>query len=200
MQSFVRWSVRIGLGALALLILYVGITFVQVWWASRQDGAREASAIIVMGAAQYDGRPSPVLRARLDHAAELWEQDYSDLIVVTGGKQEGDRVTQGFAGYDYLKERGVPEEAIKVETEGRNSYSELSASALIIENEGLPNDVLIVTDPSHAFRVTQIAGEVGLDAAVSPTGTNESARQLVRETGAVAVGRIVGYRRLSNWT
>src|SRR5690606_28263147 len=145
MQRAIRWSVRIGLGLLALLVLYVGVTFVQVWWTSRQDGAREASAIVVMGAAQYDGRPSPVLQARLDHAAELWRQGYAAKIIVTGGKQEGDRVTQGFAGYDYLTDAGVPEDAVLVEVDGIDSYTELSAAAAIIDDEGLEPDVLIVT-------------------------------------------------------
>jgi uncharacterized SAM-binding protein YcdF (DUF218 family) len=196
----IRWVLRVTVGLLSLAVLYVGVTFAQVWWAAGQDGARDASAILVMGAAQYDGRPSPVLRSRLDHAAQLWREGRAPLIIVTGGKQEGDRVTQGFAGYDYLTDLGVPEDAIKVEVEGIDSYTELSASALIVANAGLPPDVVVVTDPYHAFRVEQIAGEVGLDAAVSPTGTNQSVRELVRESGAVALGRIVTYRRLSNWT
>lgn len=193
-----RWVFRIALGLIALLVLYVGVTFAQVWWASRQDEAMSAAAIVVMGAAQYDGRPSPVLQARLDHAVRLHDEGYADLIIVTGGKQAGDRVTQGLAGYEYLRSRGVPEEDIKVEVEGTNSYEELSASALILENAGVSSDVLIVTDPYHAFRVQQIADEVGLNASVSPARTNSSIESLARETLAVSVGRIIGYRRLSN--
>jgi uncharacterized SAM-binding protein YcdF (DUF218 family) len=193
-----RWLLRGVLGAVALLLLYVGVTFGQVWWASRQDEARSAEAVVVMGAAQYDGRPSPVLQARLDHAVELYRQGFAPLIVVTGGKQAGDRVTQGFAGYQYLKSQGVPEEAIKVEVDGTNSYEELSASALIVTNAGDSNEVLVVTDPYHSFRVQQIANEVGLDAAVSPASTSSSIQSLVRETAAVSIGRILGYRRLSN--
>lgn len=198
MRDVLRWSVRIGLGLLGLLVVYVGVTFGQVWWASRQDHARPSSAIIVMGAAQWDGRPSPVLRARLDHAAELWRAGLADHIIVTGGKQEGDRVTQGFAGYDYLRDKGVPEEALKVEVEGRDSYQELSASAAIIRADGLESRVLVVTDPYHALRVSQIAEEVGLDAAVSPTESSVSLSALGRETVAVSIGRLISYRRLSN--
>lgn len=193
-----RWIGRGVLLLLVVLVLYVTVTFAQVWWASRQDETRPAQAIVVMGAAQYDGRPSPVLQARLDHAVALHRQGLAPLIVVTGGKQAGDRVTQGFAGYQYLREQGVPEEAIRVEVEGTNSYEELSASALIVTNEGRPSDVLIVTDPYHSFRVTQIADEVGLDAAVSPASTSSSLESLARETAAVSIGRILGYRRLSN--
>ncbi len=137
LRMVLRWTLRIGAALVALLVLYVGVTFGQVWWASRQDDAAPASAIVVMGAAQWDGRPSPVLKARLDHAVELWEQGHADHIIVTGGKQVGDRVTQGFTGYDYLREQGVPEEVIRVEVEGTDSYEELSASAVILRNEGL---------------------------------------------------------------
>jgi uncharacterized SAM-binding protein YcdF (DUF218 family) len=198
-RMVLRWTLRIGAVVLALLVVYVGVTFAQVWWASRQDDAAPASAIVVMGAAQWDGRPSPVLKARLDHAVELWEQGHADHIIVTGGKQVGDRVTQGFTGYDYLREQGVPEEVIRVEVEGTDSYEELSASAVILRNEGLAPEVLVVSDPYHALRVTQIADEVGLRAWVSPTESSSSLNSLARETLAVAAGRIVGYRRLSNF-
>jgi uncharacterized SAM-binding protein YcdF (DUF218 family) len=194
----IRWIVRAAFVVVALVILYVGVTFAQVWWASRQDDARPSEAIVVMGAAQYDGKPSPVLQARLDHAVQLHRDGRAPLIVVTGGKQAGDRVTQGIAGYQYLRDQGVPEEAIKVEVDGTNSYEELSASALIVANAGGTNDVLIVTDAYHSFRVQQIADEVGLDAAVSPASTSSSIESLARETAAVSIGRILGYRRLSN--
>ena len=82
--------------------LYVGVTFVQVWMASRHDGATKSDAIVVFGAAQYDGRPSPVLTARLDHALELWHEGLAPLIVVTGGKQPGDRFTEATASANYL--------------------------------------------------------------------------------------------------
>lgn len=184
--------------ALGLLVLYVAVTFAQVWWASRQNDARSASAIVVMGAAQWDGRPSPVLRERLDHAAELWEQGYAPIVVVTGGKQVGDRFTQGMAGHSYLRELGLPEEAIRVEVEGTNSYEELSASAVILSEEGVPPDVLIVSDPYHSLRVVKIAEEVGMTASVSPTEAAPQLESLARETAAVAAGRILGFRRLAN--
>jgi uncharacterized SAM-binding protein YcdF (DUF218 family) len=193
----VRWAIRIALGVLALVVLYIGITFTQVWWAARQDDRSPASAIIVMGAAQWNGVPSPVLRGRLDHAAELYRDGVAPVVVVTGGKQAGDTVTQGYSGYRYLRDVGVPESAIKVEVDGTNSYTELSASANIVRSAGLGTDVVIVTDPYHSFRAASIAGEVGLDAHVSPTDASSSLDQLVRETGGVAIGRIIGFRRLS---
>lgn len=196
----IRWAIRI-LGAfVALVVLYVGVTFVQVWWASRADDRDPSSAIVVMGAAQWNGRPSPVLQRRLDHAVELYEQGAAPVIVVTGGKQVGDTVTQGLSGYQYLRDHGVPESAVKVEVEGTNSFEELSASALILSQSELGDDVVIVTDPYHALRVEEIASEVGLHAQVSPTDASSSVRQLGREAVAVAIGRIVGFRRLASFT
>jgi uncharacterized SAM-binding protein YcdF (DUF218 family) len=196
----IRWAFRIVAGLVAILVLYVGVTFAQVWWASRADDHDPASAIVVMGAAQWNGRPSPVLQNRLDHAVELYELGAAPTIVVTGGKQAGDTVTQGFSGYEYLRDHGVPEDAIKVEVQGTNSFEELSASAFILSQADAGNDVVIVTDPYHALRVEEIADEVGLSAQVSPTGASSSVRQLGRETLAVALGRIVGFRRLASFS
>lgn len=193
-----RWPIRIALAGVGVLVVYVGVTFVQVWLASRNDDAQKAAAIVVMGAAQWNGVPSPVLKGRLDHAVELYEQGIAPLIVVTGGKQAGDATTQGMSGYQYLREQGVPEEAIKVEVAGTNSFEELSASALILEQAGVGSDVVIVTDPYHALRAAEIAEEVGMRPHVSPTDASTSARQLARETVAVSLGRIIGYRRLAD--
>lgn len=190
-----RWIL---LAFVALAAVYVLANFTLVWQASRSDDARPADAIVVLGAAQYDGVPSPVLQRRLDHALELYEQGMAPIIVPTGANQPGDRFTQGFAGYDYLREQGVPDEALLVIVDGSNTYEELSATA----NQLLPralDEVILVSDPYHALRVEHIAREVGLDAVVSPTDGGSSFGELVRETGAVSVGRIVGYRRLSAW-
>ncbi len=195
----IRWGFRVVLALVAVAALYLAVTFVQVWHASNQDDTTPASAIVVMGAAQWNGRPSPVLKARLDHAAELYEAGAAPLVVVTGGKQAGDAVTQGQSGYQYLRDVGLPDAAIKVEVDGTNSYEELSASALILRQSQAGSDVIVVTDPYHAKRVAAIADEVGLDAHVSPTDSTTTLRGLARETAAVAAGRIVGFRRLSAW-
>lgn len=183
----------------AVVVVYVGVTAGQVWWAGRQDDGRPAAAIVVMGAAQWNGVPSPVLARRLDHAADLYAQGVAPVVIVTGGKQVGDRVTQGYAGYRYLRSKGVPDEAIKVEVDGTNSFEELSASAAILRRAGAGDDVVIVTDRYHALRAQEIAEEVGLRAGVSPTGTTGSVGQYARETAAVAIGRIVSFRRLAAW-
>lgn len=192
------------LGFLAVVGLaavgYLAVTFIQVWLATDDADPGPADAIVVLGAAQWDGRPSPVFQRRLDHAADLWAQGTAPRIVVTGGKQAGDRVTQGFAAYGYLRERGVPDEALLVEVNGTDTYTELAASAGILSASGVGNRVLLVTDGYHALRTQLVAGEVGLDAGVSVAKAGADLPQLVRETAAVAFGRLVGFRRLSNWT
>jgi uncharacterized SAM-binding protein YcdF (DUF218 family) len=139
------------------LVLYIGITFAQVWWAARQNDSSPASAIVVMGAAQWNGLPSPVLQDRLDHAAELYQKGVAPVVIVAGGKQVGDKVTQGLVSFEYLRSKGIPEGAIKIEVDGTDSYEELSSTAFIMRKAGLPDDVVIVTDPYHSFRAAGIA-------------------------------------------
>ncbi|MEO7557331.1 MAG: YdcF family protein [Acidimicrobiales bacterium] len=192
-----RTAVKVGLGVVAIAILYVGATFVQVWWASRQDDAQPAQAIIVLGAAQFDGRPSAVLAARLDHALELYQHGVAPLVVVTGGNQPGDRFTEAEASANYLEARGVPGSAIERETTSTNSYGELAAAARFLHDRGITK-VVLVSDPFHSFRIDAIADDVGLDALVSPTGSSpvsgfDKLTAMGRETFAVAIGRITGY-------
>lgn len=202
-----RWRriiLRTLLAVVALLVAYVAVTFLQVYRASHHDGARTAvpghfDAIIVLGAAQYDGRPSPVLQDRLDHALELYEADLADRIVLTGGRQEGDRYTEATAGYNYLRDQGVPDDALLKEVDGTSTWESLRASARFLLARDLTT-VVLVTDGYHAYRVEAIAEDIGLDATVSPSdsrlsGANE-ARQLARETVAVAIGRLIGFDRL----
>jgi uncharacterized SAM-binding protein YcdF (DUF218 family) len=197
-----RLGWKIALGVVVVLVLYVGGTFVQVWRASRDDQAQEAGAIVVMGAAQYNGDPSPVFEARLEHGRELYEQGLSDVVVVTGGRQEGDEFSEAQAGALWLQDHGVPEEALRLEVQGRNSWESLAASARFLEEDGI-DDVMIVSDPFHSKRLEEIASEVGLEAFVSPTTESPvtgaaELRAMVRETAAVSVGRVLGYRRLMN--
>lgn len=195
-----RWVRRIVLGLVVLGglgVVYLGVTFVQVWSTARTDQVGPADAIVVLGAAQYDGEPSPVLRGRLDRAVELYEAGHAPLIVVTGGSQEGDRFTQAMAGYRHLRDRGIPDEALLLEVDGDSTYTELRATARILEDRGL-SSVLMVSDGYHSLRLLAIASEVGLDGRVSPTDTAYGIRSLGRETVAVGVGRIVGFRRLDS--
>lgn len=180
-------------------VAYVAFNFVSVLVASGRDDRVPVDAIVVLGAAQYDGEPSPVFAGRLDHALELWTEGLAPLIVTTGSNQEGDRFTEGFAGFEYLRFAGVPEDALLVVTDGSSTWEQLAATARQLRRLGL-DSVLLVSDPYHALRLTQIAGEVGLEAEVSSTDGRTSLRNLLRETAAVSLGRMLGYRRVDNWS
>lgn len=196
-----RWLLR-GVAVVVLVVAgYLGVTAFQVWTAGRHDGRRPADAILVLGAAQYDGTPSPVLRARLDHVIELYDDKVAPMVVVTGGKQPGDRFTEATASVTYLRAHGVPESKILRETQGRTSWQSLAAAATFLKEREV-TDVVLVSDPYHAARVEAMARELGLDATVSPTRTSPvhgtaAVVRYAKETVAVAAGRIVGFRRIA---
>lgn len=188
--------------AVVLAVGYYLVSLAQVWTTGKADDDGPVDAIVVMGAAQYDGRPSPQLAARLDHVVELWPQGIAPLVVVTGGNIPGDRFTEAEASAAYLVERGVPEEALLLENDGSTSYESLEGVADLLDARGL-DEVLIVTDPYHALRSRLIAEEVGLDASASSTDSSvvtggESLRRHLQEAGGVAVGRIIGFDRLTS--
>ena len=180
-----------------VIVAFVGVTFVQVWFQSMRDEIKSADAIVVLGAAQWDGIPSPVLKARLDHALDLYAKELAPYIVTTGSKQKGDRYTEAYTGLTYLLERGIPESKIIVIVDGSNTYQSLSATSTAIQGVGLGNEVLLVSDPYHALRAKEIAREVGLDPLFSPTELDSSFEQLARETIGTSIGRIIGFRRAS---
>jgi uncharacterized SAM-binding protein YcdF (DUF218 family) len=192
-------ALKVTAAVLVVAVVYVGVTFVQVWLASRHDGAHKAQAIVVFGAAQYNGRPSAVLRARLDHAADLYHQHVAPVIVVTGGRQPGDRFTEATASADYLHTKGIPDNDILREVSGQTSWQSLAATAAFLKVRHI-HDVVLVSDPFHSLRIGGMAAELGLDASTSPTRTSpitgfDVATYMGRETVAVALGRIVGFRR-----
>jgi len=192
--------VRRTIGALGLLLT---LYYLAALWIVHSTGdsnqARNVDAIVVMGAAQYDGRPSPQLAARLDQVVALWEQGFAPLVITTGGKQPGDRFTESESSERYLVERGVPEYAI-VQVGGTNSYESLREVRDALVGRG-GERVLLVTDPYHSLRVRMISQELGLIAYVSPTrtspvaGTGALLREM-REAAGVAVGRIIGFDSL----
>lgn len=195
---------RVILFALVAMGLYYVVNLLLVMSAARSDDAREVGAIVVLGAAQYDGRPSPQLAARLDHAVDLWNDGVAERIMVTGGKMEADRFTEAEASRRYLVDAGVPDEVILMEDAGRNTFDSLDAAADILLASDL-NEVLLVTDPFHAKRSELIAHEVGLDAWSSPTpssvvGSWTSARRQMLEAAGISVGRLIGFERLSGLT
>jgi len=188
------------MAVMAVVLGYYAISLFQVWTTGRSNEVRPVDAIVVMGAAQYDGTPSPQLAARLDHVVAIWPANVAPLIIVTGGSQPGDRFTEAAASAAYLIERGIPDASILRETVGRDTYESMIGVAGMLNRRGL-DSVLIVTDPYHSMRSRLIAEELGLDAYVSPTDTSvvTGGSNIVRhlqEAAGVAVGRIVGFDRL----
>ena len=194
-----RSAARILLAVVAIGIIYLGVTAVQVWLTSRRSNPHHSQAIIVMGAAQYDGRPSPDLAARLGEAYRLWESGYAPTVVVTGYKEPGDRYTEAQSGAAWLGAHGVPAADV-VEVGGSDSWSNLADAAAALHGRGAEN-VLIVTDGFHEDRSLAIATDVGLEASPvpavnSPISGWSALPYFAKETLGVAIGRIVGYRPL----
>jgi vancomycin permeability regulator SanA len=181
-------------GVIVLPVAYFVVTFVQVWAVSHRVDTSRADAAVVLGAAQYNGTPSPALRGRLDHAHAIWKAGQVGSIVLTGSKQAGDRFTEAFAGFQYLRKRGVPEKDLIIVDNGTSTWESLAASVRQLDRKSI-RQVVLVSDPYHSERLLGIAGEVGLDATVSPTSESPSFGQLFREATIVSVGRIIGYRR-----
>ena len=189
--------------AMVVVLGYFLVSLYQVWSTGRGDQSAQAGsvdAIVVLGAAQYDGTPSPQLAARLDHVVELWPQGVAPIVITTGGSRPGDRFSEAEASAAYLVERGVPADAIVQDPTGSNTFESLEAVALELGERGVDR-VLIVTDPYHALRSRLIAQDAGLTAYVSPTTTSvvrggTSLERHLTEAGGVALGRIVGFDRL----
>jgi uncharacterized SAM-binding protein YcdF (DUF218 family) len=190
-RSALAWAPRIVLGALVVALLLVGGTAVRVWQLGRTDERQPVDMIVVLGAAQYDGRPSPVFRARLQHALELYSEGVAPRIVTVGGAAAGDAFTEAQAGEQWLVENGVPGQALLPVDEGRDTFESFEAVAAVAEQRGWRSAVL-VSDPWHSLRSRTMAADVGLEATTSPTKrgpvvqTRETQfRYIVRETGAL---------------
>jgi uncharacterized SAM-binding protein YcdF (DUF218 family) len=175
-----------------------GVAALRIWQHGSLDEERPADAIVVLGAAQYDGRPSPVFRARLDHAISLYQAGVAPNLVVTGGKRPGDRTTEAAVARRYAIERGVPAEAIFGEDEARNTLDSLRGVGRAMHDRGLSSAVF-VSDPTHMLRVVRIASDLGLEAYSSPTRTSpvqvdpvRVARATIHELGALAVYLVTG--------
>jgi vancomycin permeability regulator SanA len=184
-----RRNVALRLLLLLFLALVVGAAgwcrwvYQQIETYAGQDQAAPSDAIGVLGAAEYDGRPSPVYRARLDHALDLYNRGIAPLIVTMGGNG-GDQYNEGAVGLEYLVGQGVPEKAIIAETESRNTEESARRIAVIARANGLQR-LVIVSDGTHLFRIHAICAAEGLDVLTSP-------RQVVQiEGGSGEFERIV---------
>ena len=160
------------LGAAGLLLLGLwALTMVEVVITGRRDEARPATAIVVLGAAQYVGRPSPVLRARLDHAIALWRAGLAPRMIFTGGRGDGDTTSEAAVSRRYALRRGVPDSAIVMENTGRTTRESLQGVAAIMNGQR-QRDVILVSDPFHMLRLSILARRLGLNPLTSPTRTS----------------------------
>jgi uncharacterized SAM-binding protein YcdF (DUF218 family) len=188
-------TVRRVLAALVLAAFAVVLgTAGRVWWVARQDDQARSDAIVVLGASQFDGRPSAVFRARLDHARELLESGVAPRIVTVGGSRTGDRFTEAEAGKRYLASKGVT--AVVAIGVGSDTLRSLKALDRRFESEGWRSAVL-VTDPWHSLRSRRMATDLGIRAATSPArtgpavdGLGTKTRYVARETAAYLYYRV----------
>ena len=181
----------------AALALTAWATF-RIWDVGNRDDGRSADAIVVLGAAQYNGRPSPVLKARLDHAIELFAAGRAPFFVVTGGKAQGDRTTEAASAKAYALAKGVPARAILVEDQGRTTLESLRGVATLLRDDGLTT-ALFVSDRTHMLRVLRIARDVGVAGYGSPTTTSPTdadlssrAEAIVHELGGLTLYFVTG--------
>jgi len=160
-----------------LVLLAVGTasltayTAFRIWQVGQQDGRRHVDAIVVLGAAQYNGRPSPALAARLDHAIDLYLAGYAQYLITTGGNLPGDRTTEAQTGRAYAIKRNVPDSAILMENTGSSTLESLKNVKAIFEAKGL-HTALFVSDRSHMLRVLRQAEDLGIEGWSSPTTTS----------------------------
>jgi len=162
------WRLALASLAAAACVWLLSLLLVIVY--ERLDTRKPAHAIVVLGAAQYDGRPSPVLRARVDHAIDLWRKGLAPLLIMTGGRGAGDTTTEADVERKYAIGHGVPDSAIRVEPESRSTRESLRNVAAIIADES--KDVILVSDPFHMLRLSILARRYGLRPRTSPTRTS----------------------------
>jgi uncharacterized SAM-binding protein YcdF (DUF218 family) len=181
-----RLAVKTLAAVLLLALLVLGGTAGLVWWTARQDDRRTSDAIVVLGASQFDGRPSSVFTARLVHARNLWREDVAPRVITVGGRQVGDRFTEAEAGKQWLADNGVPARRVVAVTTGGDTLSSLTAVYERMQRGGWSTAV-IVTDPWHALRTGSMAADRGIDAVLSPTRRGPAVR--TRETEVRYIGR-----------
>lgn len=184
--------------AVLAFVLLVVSTALAIWWTARQDSRPTSDAIVVLGSAQYNGVPSSIFEARLEHARKLYEAGIAPIIVTVGGKAGGDQFTEAEAGRDYLARTGVPAEALLAVPHGVDTLESIRAVADVYTEQGWSTAVL-VSDPWHALRAERMAEDAGIDAESSPTRQGPAVqtratqfRYILRETAAYLLYRATG--------
>jgi uncharacterized SAM-binding protein YcdF (DUF218 family) len=186
-----------GAAVLAFLLL-VTSTALAIWWNARQDSRPSSDAIVVLGSAQYNGVPSSIFEARLEHAIALYEDGVAPMIVTVGGKATGDEFTEAEAGRDYLANAGVPSDALLAVPEGVDTLESMRVVSTAFDEHDWTSAVL-VTDPWHAMRAERMAQDAGIEAESSPTRQGPAVetratqfRYILRETAAYLLYRATG--------
>jgi uncharacterized SAM-binding protein YcdF (DUF218 family) len=192
----VSWVRRTVFGTVLIIVIVIGGTAFRVWQVARVDDRTPADVIVVLGAAQYNGTPSPIFESRLKHAKQLYQDGVAKVIVTAGGNKAGDAFTEASAGARWLIDQGVPPASTLAVGQGRDTLSSLQAVAAEVAKHGWHTAVL-VSDPWHSFRARTMANDVGIDAWASPThsGPIVQTRQtqilyIYRETGAFLFYRL----------
>ena len=166
-RSYLRTTVAV---TAVVLIAWV-ISMIAVERVGRRDEAQRADAIVVLGAAQYVGRPSPVLRARVDHAVSLWKRGLAPTLILTGGTGVGDTTSEAAVARKYAMSQGVPDRVIVIEIKGRTTSESMRAVARIMDDRE-QSSVILVSDPFHMLRLSILARRFGLEPYTSPTRTS----------------------------
>ena len=193
--------VRLGIAGVVGVIVVAGYGTYRILDEGQRDDRTATDAIVVLGAAQYDGKPSPIFAARLDHAIALFHDGVAPLLIVTGGKAEGDRTTEAASAREYAIAHGVPGDAILGEDQSRTTLASIRAVAALMRDAGIDRAVF-VSDRAHMLRVLQMATDTGIGATGSPTGTSPlegdvvaTADAVIHELGALAVYVATGKSR-----
>jgi uncharacterized SAM-binding protein YcdF (DUF218 family) len=189
---------RVVVAAVLAFVLLVSSTALAIWWTARQDSRPQSDAIVVLGSAQYNGVPSSIFEARLEHAVALYEDGVASVIVTVGGKAAGDQFTEAEAGRDYLIGAGIPDDALLAVPEGVDTLQSMRVVASAFDERGWDSAVL-VTDPWHAMRAERMAEDAGMEAVSSPTRQGPAVqtrvtqfRYILRETAAYLLYRVTG--------
>lgn len=195
-RSFRSWACRLLLAALLVFVFFLGITAIRISRTARLQEIRPADAIVVFGAAEYSGRPSPVLRARLDHAFELYEKHLAPVVITTGGAAADPNFSEGGVGNNYLRKRGIPENALIAETQGSDTAESARRVAVIMRANGL-HSCIAVSDAYHVFRIRRLLEHEGVGPVYVAPRTDSIPRQrwaraeaILRETISYLVWKI----------
>jgi uncharacterized SAM-binding protein YcdF (DUF218 family) len=199
LRKVFRMVIKIVLVLVFLLVVYFVITWVQVWLTSRMSEPQQSQAIVIMGSAQYNGVPSPDLLARLRDADALYRRHLAQWVIATGAKEPGDNFTEAETEATWLEHNFVPASAV-IQVGGRTTWQSLSLADKVLKSKGL-HQILIVTDGFHEDRCLAIASGFGLQAKPVPTTNSpitgwSAFPYFLKETTAVAIGRVIGYSHL----